>query len=313
MKHITHTPFIILAGAVLGASLGHAQTVVFSETFDPAPVTLTDFNMQLGGTIPAPTNTKILPLDQWGQTANGSFVDIGGANGVVAQPQLDDKENGRMMAIFLNPSRFLATGAGTYRLEFDVIAGSSPGAGRVYVGAGSGYDLSGATDAKLSVPISPAGFGVRKTDGAIIWPALTGLNGATAQHLITTSTEWILGDGTATGEFRDTPGAPFDVETSATLAVDFEYDGTSALVIAIGGYNTDVKIDNVRIVTVGEGNGDTWAGWPIIDGTFVDTGSFLGFLEISADPWQWSYDLNRYIFLPESSVTGSGGWLYLHR
>jgi hypothetical protein len=312
MKH-TFPKLVLLTTAALGCStLAVAQTIVFSETFDPAPETLTDFNMQLGGTIPAPTNTKILPLGQWGQTANGSFVDIGGENGMVAQPQLDAKENGRLMSIFLDPSWFSATGAGTYRLKFDVIAGSSPGAGRVYIGAGSGYDLSGTTDAKLNLPLSAAGFGVKKADGTIVWPALTGLNGATAQHLLTTSTEWILADETATGEFRDTPGAPFDVETSATLTFNFEYDGTSAVVIAFGGYNTDVKIDNISIATIGAG-GDTWAGYDIIDGQFVDTGSFLGFLEISSAPWVYSYDFGGYLYLPEGNVSLSGAWGFIPR
>jgi hypothetical protein len=313
MKHPYLKTFALIAVTVGFANLASSQTVVFSEDFDPAPETLTDFNMQLGGNPELkPINTKIFALDQWGLTSNGSITDIGGSNGNVLQPQLDDKNNGRLSGIFIDPAKFAATGAGTYRMTFDVIAGSSPGAGRVYVGAGSGYDLSGATDAKLNLAIAANGFGVVRATGEITWPALTGLNGATAEHLITTSTEWILGDGTPTGQFRDAPGAPFDVETSATLFVDFDYDGTSAVVIAFGGYNTDVKIDNITIEAPGSG-GDTWAGFEIIDGRYVDTGTFLGFLDITSGVWPYSFSLNKYIYLPEEFVSESGAWIYAIR
>ncbi|NDV62016.1 hypothetical protein G0Q06_06095 [Puniceicoccales bacterium CK1056] len=157
--------------------------------------------------------------------------------------------------------------------------------------------------------ISGAGFGVRRSDGVIAWAALTALNGATAEHLITTSTEWILSDGTPTGEFREAPGAPFDVETSATLSVQFAYDGTSAVVIAFGGYDTDAKIDNI-VIKSPTPIGDTWAGFEIINGQFVDTGSLLGILEISSDPWVYSYTIGKYIFAPQSAVARSGGWFY---
>jgi hypothetical protein len=104
-------------------------------------------------------------------------------------------------------------------------------------------------------------------------------------------------------------GAPFDVETSGTLEVNFEYDGTSAVVLAFGGYNTDVKIDNVMVATVSPGD-NKWAGYDIIDGQFVDTGSLLGLLEITSAPWVYSYDLGRYIYLPESAVSQSGAWTF---
>lgn len=55
--------------------------------------------------------------------------------------------------------------------------------------------------------------------------------------------------------------------------------------------------------------GDTWAGYPIIQGIYVD--SFMGFLEISADPQIYSFSLNKYIYMPENFVSQSGAWAYV--
>ncbi|MEX0332013.1 MAG: hypothetical protein AB3N64_11370 [Puniceicoccaceae bacterium] len=43
----------------------------------------------------------------------------------------------------------------------------------------------------------------------------------------------------------------------------------------------------------------------------VDTGTFLGWLNVQFDPWAWSYSISRYMYLPGDSVTGSGAWTYI--
>lgn len=306
-RHYLPISFLVSAFAAVSAS---ADTVVYSESFDPAPDSFTEFNIQLGGDPDLrPTNTRIVDKGVWGLTAFGRIVDIGGDNGNVLQPQELGRNNSRIAGVFLDPAHFAATGAGTYTLSFDVIPTSNAGSARVYVGAGSGYDLSGDTDARLNLSLAADGFGVRRPTGLIIWPALTASNGATATHLITTPTEWILADGTETGEFRDTPGAPFDIQTEATLAIDFEYDGTSTLVIAFGGYNTDFQIDNITIAPAVEE--ELWAGFPFRDDGFVDTGDFLGLLWIMENGFVWSDQLRRFIYLPEEFVSESGAWIYV--
>lgn len=290
------------------------QTVVYTESFDPAPESFIEFNMQLGGD-PAqrPLNTRIVSYGTWVTTANGAFVNIGGDNGFVLQPQLAGRNNGRVGGIFLDPEVFSATGAGTYTLSFDVIPTSDAGAGRLYIGAGSGYDLSGETDAKLTLNLSADGFGVRRPTGLNVWPALTASGGATATHLITTSTEWILADGTATGEFRDTPGIPLDITTAATLSVDFEYDGISAIAIAFGGYNTDFKVDNLRISIAVPADDGFWAGYPVDEEGFVDTGiGFLGTVWVGTrEGWALIYSPMQFIYAPEEGTEiGVGGWVY---
>lgn len=303
-------PISVLIASATAAS---AQTVVYSESFDPAPdgQVINIANLQLGGAT-KPTNAKYIALDQWGFNPIGAVVDAGGANGNVLQPRSIAAQNGRSVGIFLDPAHFAATGAGTYTLSFDVIP-SATGAGRVYVGAGSGYDLTLATEAKLNLSLNSDGFGVRKTNGNIVWPALTASGGATATHLITTRTEWIDSSDNPTGEFRDVPGAPFDIRTAATLEVNFEYDGTSTVVVAFGGYETDFKVDNVTISTAVPAS-ETWAGYPIREDGFVDTADLLGFIWVTdlAD-FVWSVDLGKYIYLPEEFVSASGAWSFIPR
>ena len=56
----------------------------------------------------------------------------------------------------------------------------------------------------------------------------------------------------------------------------------------------------------------TWAGFPYLPGSnVVDTGSFLGLIYIEDAPWIWVSSLGKYIYLPESHVTESGGWAWI--
>lgn len=305
--------YYAIIGSLLFASAAHAQSVVYSESFDTAPSFLVDFNFQLGGvTDPLPASTKALAFGQWGLTTNGSFPDIGGNNGIVLQPQQVGKENGRTGLVFLDPALFSATGAGTYTLSFDVIPSSTPGAGRVYIGTGSGYDLSGSTDAKLHIPVAAAGFNLRKADGTLLWPALTGQNGASAGHHLTTSVEWVLTDGTATGDFRDTPGTLIDVVTAATLSFPFVYDGTSAVVIGFAGYNTDYGVDNIRIESAAPA-ASSWAGFPMDANGSANTGSWLGWVNAGKAPWIWVYALSQWCYVAESTISQNGAWAFVPR
>lgn len=316
-KIISPKLYLSIAILISATASASAEAVVYSETFDPAPVPYFEFNMQLGGDPELrPANTRIVTFGDWVVTANGAVVDIGGDNGNALQPQLLGRNNSRVGGIFLDPANFAATGAGTYTLTFDVIPTSDAGAGRVYIGAGSGYDLSGATNAKLTLNLSADGFGVRRPTGLIVWPALTAAGGATATHLITTSTQWIDSNGTETGEFRDTPGAPIDILEADTLSFDFEYDGSSTVVIAFGGYNTDFKVDNISIATASDEVpiDDYWAGFPIGPDGFVDTLGLLGLIWVTdMGDFVWSRQLGRFVYLPEEFVLETGAWMYIHR
>lgn len=70
-------------------------------------------------------------------------------------------------------------------------------------------------------------------------------------------------------------------------------------------------VDNFSFTVGTEVVGAQWGGYDIIDGRYIDTDPWLGFLEITNDPWLFSYSLEKYIYLPESQVSTSGAWMYI--
>ncbi|MEX0330408.1 MAG: GDSL-type esterase/lipase family protein [Puniceicoccaceae bacterium] len=55
-----------------------------------------------------------------------------------------------------------------------------------------------------------------------------------------------------------------------------------------------------------------WAGIPIANVTRdVDTGGFLGWLNVSQGDWVWSYSLNAYLYCPEENISEAGAWVYI--
>jgi len=104
---------------------------------------------------------------------------------------------------------------------------------------------------------------------------------------------------------------------------NFNVQGTSLTNIeAIGYYfdhfraaaNSWLDIDSVEISALVESGGSTemnWAKWVVDENGFVDTGTFMGWLWVGAKPWVFSYQLEKFIYLPESNVSASGAWVYL--
>ena len=46
---------------------------------------------------------------------------------------------------------------------------------------------------------------------------------------------------------------------------------------------------------------------------YVDTVNWLGYLEISLDPWVWSVDMAQWLYCPGDNVTESGAWVYVSK
>ncbi len=45
----------------------------------------------------------------------------------------------------------------------------------------------------------------------------------------------------------------------------------------------------------------------------IDTGSFLGLIDISNDPFIWSFKMHQFMYVPEGSRTEHGGWVRISR
>jgi endoglucanase Acf2 len=54
-----------------------------------------------------------------------------------------------------------------------------------------------------------------------------------------------------------------------------------------------------------------WRGFPYVDPQLVVADGWLGWLEVSKDPWVWSYSLNTWIYVPEGDKSSVGGWIYV--
>jgi beta-glucanase (GH16 family) len=83
----------------------------------------------------------------------------------------------------------------------------------------------------------------------------------------------------------------------------------------INGAQTDaatVTFSNLLATHNGEPFADTWADWPMT-GNAVDTGDFMGWLEISYAPWIWSYSMDGWIYMPEENVSDNGSWVFVPR
>lgn len=129
-------------------------------------------------------------------------------------------------------------------------------------------------------------------------------------------------------------GPEFSEQTKAYPAAETEMSGYRNLtfdpmsifmIITTVGVVSDVKsvdnfyVDDIYVDTtgynltspLGEGHGK-WGPWDVIDAAGnVNTGSWMGYLNVSGDPYIWSYSLGSYMYIAPNSVTTGGGWVYV--
>lgn len=57
---------------------------------------------------------------------------------------------------------------------------------------------------------------------------------------------------------------------------------------------------------------DVWGGYPLVDGEWINTGDFLGWLNVTNTPWAYSLTLDTWLYLPEESLLNENGlWTYM--
>lgn len=75
---------------------------------------------------------------------------------------------------------------------------------------------------------------------------------------------------------------------------------------ALAPNNTSPRL-NVLFIAV-----KNWASYLYYDDVgSVNTGNFIGWIDVSTAPWIYSYGLDKFIFLPEENVTPEGAWSYI--
>lgn len=69
----------------------------------------------------------------------------------------------------------------------------------------------------------------------------------------------------------------------------------------------------LRLLEGGTDPGQKWAGYDVVDG-WINTGDFLGWLNVEIAPWLYSLTMGKYVFMPENNlVSEQGGWLFIPR
>ena len=79
----------------------------------------------------------------------------------------------------------------------------------------------------------------------------------------------------------------------------------------VTGKNANESLFNALEASQIEPEGTPWGPYTQDDQGNVDTGTFLGWLNVLKDPWEWSYSLSGYIYLPGDFVTEAGAWTYI--
>ncbi|NDV61732.1 hypothetical protein G0Q06_04650 [Puniceicoccales bacterium CK1056] len=79
-------------------------------------------------------------------------------------------------------------------------------------------------------------------------------------------------------------------------------------------YGGTMRYDNIMIAnswdSVVPQPSMTWAGYGVDPNGLVDTGPWMGWLNVTDDPWIYSYSLESYIYIPAEGNTAAGGWIY---
>lgn len=76
--------------------------------------------------------------------------------------------------------------------------------------------------------------------------------------------------------------------------------------------------DTLAIDTTGEnlstptpGPAALWAGFSVDANGWVNTGDWLGYVNVDKAPWIYSDDLDNWMYIEEANVSSSGGWVFV--
>jgi hypothetical protein len=88
------------------------------------------------------------------------------------------------------------------------------------------------------------------------------------------------------------------------------FDDTKTHPLTIG-WSSDNELTTTPALlvtgTVSDEAGDTWNGYTVLADGWVDTGAWLGFVNITeSENWVWSETMGKYIYVPDAS-----GWVFV--
>lgn len=127
----------------------------------------------------------------------------------------------------------------------------------------------------------------------------------------------VLGSATVTELAMFSIGGDEDNSALAGTNQSFTFtpgDNDVMIFVAVSSLTNEgmrASFDNLTITSDEGGSGTTWAGFDVDEAGNADTGLWLGYVNVTDDPWVWSYSLNSWMYLPQELVTESGSWSYV--
>lgn len=153
------------------------------------------------------------------------------------------------------------------------------------------------------LPVPRSGAGLVQTSSNLTW---TPGQGATAHQLYIGSTEISVKRADTSspeymGEVQTAEYTPASLEADQTYfwRVDQVQSDGSVVKGAVWSFTTASDV----VVT-------EWAGYPVSEAGDVNTDPWMGFLNVTLEPYVWSYSLNQWTYIEESIVTEDGSWTY---
>ena len=61
----------------------------------------------------------------------------------------------------------------------------------------------------------------------------------------------------------------------------------------------------------GGGDGNTWYGYDVTEDGWAEAAGWLGWVNVTGDPWILSLSLDKYIYIPGEQSAESGAWMYI--
>lgn len=133
------------------------------------------------------------------------------------------------------------------------------------------------------------------------WSEITHLKNTVDDFVAAEFTQWLFrrqaDEPVRTFFFITTLGNPDDV-----------IFGTDAVFVNELAMFPDEFVLTVPEASIGD---EFWAGYPVDENGWADTGDWLGWVNTYSKPWILSLSLNQYIYMTEESVTSNGAWGYV--
>jgi hypothetical protein len=107
-----------------------------------------------------------------------------------------------------------------------------------------------------------------------------------------------------------------NTDTNGTVSLN-AYKGLYDITVKVDGktYETSITLDENETVSVPvstDGVSAYWGPWPIDDNYWVDTGDWMGWLQVEDAPWIWSQDLAQWLYFPYETTLAGTGWCWIN-